>query len=182
MKVEESVRIGAPRGRVWRLLARPEEYGERLAGLTWKPGNGARAGGPEVGSRYDVWTRVGAAQLGGTVEIVERVEGYDLAWVSVRGVDQRGRWRLREHPDGGLELTLRVYYQAPGGWLGVPGLLADLAAARLVRSLVRDWLAAVRRAAESPTKGRRRRARPASARAGAAGATRGSRAGGSAPG
>ena len=55
--------------------------------------------------------RVGAAEMGGLVEIVEFSEPLDMAWSSVTGVDQRGRWRLRKaggraHP-GRVPLRLR---------------------------------------------------------------------------
>ena len=42
-----------------------------------------------------------------------------MAWTSVTGIDQRGRWRLREQDDGTTKVTLRLAYQAPGGLLGM---------------------------------------------------------------
>ena len=53
--------------------------------------NGARRAVPGL-------FRVGAAEIGGLIEVVEWDEGRDLAWTSVLGIDQRGRWRLRERP------------------------------------------------------------------------------------
>ena len=41
-----------------------------------------------------------------------------MAWTSVTGIDQRGRWRLRETEDGRTRVTLRLAYGAPGGILG----------------------------------------------------------------
>ena len=35
------------------------------------------------------------------------------------GIDHRGRWRLREEPDGRTRVELRLSYQAPGGVLGL---------------------------------------------------------------
>lgn len=145
MRVEESVVVDAPRRRVWRLVAEPSRYHRVFDDTNWRRLNGHRGDG----ARYEVHTRVGAAELGGTVEITEQTEGYDLAWVSVRGLDQRGRWRLRDHPSGGTELTLRVYYEAPGGFLGIPGLLAELTSAFLVRARVRDWLENLKTEAET---------------------------------
>jgi len=145
MKVEESVVVDAPRRRVWRLVADPARYERLLGDTTWRPQNGHR----RTGARYDVRTRVGAAELGGTVEIVEWTDGYDLAWASVRGLSQRGRWRLRDHTSGGTELRLRIYYEAPGGLLGIPGLLAYLTSAFIVRRRVRDWLDILRTEAET---------------------------------
>ena len=40
--------------------------------------------------------RVGSAEVGGLIETVEFGPERDLAWTSVTGIDQRGRWRLRE--------------------------------------------------------------------------------------
>ena len=44
--------------------------------------------------------RVGAAEVGGLIEMVEWDEPYDIAWHSVTGVDQRGRFRIREQDNG----------------------------------------------------------------------------------
>jgi acyl-CoA synthetase (AMP-forming)/AMP-acid ligase II len=62
--------------------------------------------------------RVGSADVGGLVEIVEFDEPADLAWTSVTGIDQRLRWRLRAAPDGRTQVTLRLAYDSPGGLLG----------------------------------------------------------------
>ena len=42
--------------------------------------------------------RVGSAEVGGLIEVVEFSPDCDLAWNSVTGIDQRGRWRLRAGP------------------------------------------------------------------------------------
>ena len=64
--------------------------------------------------------RVGSADIGGLVEIVECDEPADLAWTSITGIDQRGRWRLRETPTtAARKVTLRLSYGAPGGLLGM---------------------------------------------------------------
>ena len=39
---------------------------------------------------------VGSADVGGLIEVVEYHPPGDLAWTSITGIDQRGRWRLRE--------------------------------------------------------------------------------------
>ena len=49
-----------------------------------------------MGSRYRMRMHVGSADVGGLVEVVELDENRDLAWTSVTGIDQRGRWRLRD--------------------------------------------------------------------------------------
>ena len=62
---------------------------------------------------------VGSADVGGLVEVVEFDEPGDMAWTSVTGIDQRGRWRLRETCGRPHRVTLRLTYDAPGGLLGM---------------------------------------------------------------
>ena len=56
---------------------------------------------------------------------------------SVKGIDQRGRWRLREQDDGTTKVTLRLAYQAPGGLLG---MISDQVSAVPVRGNLRGTL------------------------------------------
>jgi uncharacterized membrane protein len=58
--------------------------------------------------------RVGAAEVGGLIEIVEWSECRELAWVSVMGVDQRGRWRIRNLDDGRSRVEFRFAYGVAG--------------------------------------------------------------------
>jgi fatty-acyl-CoA synthase len=62
--------------------------------------------------------RVGSADVGGLVELVEYDPPRELAWTSVTGIDQRGRWRLRDAGDGKTKVTLRLSYGSPGGLTG----------------------------------------------------------------
>ena len=64
--------------------------------------------------------RVGSADIGGLVEIVECDEPADMAWTSITGIDHRARWRLREADDGRTKVTLRLSWDSPGGLLGRP--------------------------------------------------------------
>jgi uncharacterized membrane protein len=65
--------------------------------------------------------RVGSAEVGGLIEIVEWDPPRDLAWTSVTGIDQRGRWRLRAAPGGRTRAEIRLAYgvagSGPAGWL-----------------------------------------------------------------
>ena len=90
-----------------------------------------------MGSRYSMRMHVGSADVGGLVEVVEFDEPGDLAWTSVTGIDQRGRWRLRENDDGGTRVTLRLQYGAPGGLLAAVSdrLSAPIVSGHLERSL-----------------------------------------------
>ncbi|MBV9410569.1 MAG: hypothetical protein JO148_03155, partial [Acidimicrobiia bacterium] len=58
-------------------------------------------------------------------------------WTSVTGIDQRGRWRLRECGSDRTKVTLRLAYQAPGGLLG---WIVDRIGVRDVRRNVRRSL------------------------------------------
>jgi hypothetical protein len=46
-------------------------------------------------ARYRILLHVGSADVGGLIEVVEWSPIGDMAWSSVTGIDQRGRWRLR---------------------------------------------------------------------------------------
>jgi acyl-CoA synthetase (AMP-forming)/AMP-acid ligase II/uncharacterized membrane protein len=117
MRVERTTAIDAPRDEIWERIADPCAYPAFMAGVTRlerkseEPERGA-------GARYSVRMRVGSADVGGLVEIVEFDDPADLAWTSVTGIDQRLRWRLRETDDGRTRVTLRLAYDAPGGVLG----------------------------------------------------------------
>ena len=117
MRVDRTTAIDAPREEVWERVADPCAYRSFMAGLT-RVERKADETERGLGARYSVHMRVGSADVGGLVEIVEFDEPADLAWTSVTGIDQRLRWRLREADDGRTLVTLRLAYDAPGGLLG----------------------------------------------------------------
>jgi uncharacterized membrane protein len=82
-----------------------------------------------IGARYAMRMKVGSVEVGGLIEIVEFEPPYDIAWTSITGIDQRGRWRVRPRADGGTDVTLRLGYHAEGGLLGV---ITDRLAAPIV--------------------------------------------------
>ena len=75
-----------------------------MSGITrWElegDGDASSARRLELGSRIRMLIQVGSAEVGGLIEIVECKDCSDLAWSSVTGIDQRGRWRLRDAGDG----------------------------------------------------------------------------------
>jgi hypothetical protein len=95
---------------------------------------------------------VGSAEVGGLVEVVEHDPCRDMAWVSVVGIDQRGRWRLRERRQGDradVRLTrveLRLSYGVAGS--GIFGWLAEHVAAPTVRGHLRRSLQQLKRQVE----------------------------------
>ena len=81
--------------------------------------------------------RVGSADIGGLIEIVEFDEPADMAWHSITGIDHRVRWRLREADDGRTKVTLRMSWDSPGGLLG---MAADRIGAPMVARILEQTL------------------------------------------
>jgi uncharacterized membrane protein len=99
-----------------------------------------------LGARYRMLMRVGSAEIGGLVELVEWAENRDLAWVSVTGVDQRGRWRLRDVGNGQTRVEFRLAYGVAGS--GLFGWVAERLAAPTVQGHLRRSLQQLKRAVE----------------------------------
>jgi uncharacterized membrane protein len=125
VRIEQKVTVDAPRHLVWEYVTEPANYPVFIDGLTrWEVAGDRHAG---LGARYRMLIRVGAADVGGLIEIVEWQPEGDMAWSSVTGVDQRGRWRLRELDEDRTRVTFRFQYGVAGG--GIPGLIAERVAA-----------------------------------------------------
>ncbi|HEY2438492.1 MAG TPA: SRPBCC family protein, partial [Solirubrobacteraceae bacterium] len=113
MRVEQSITVDAPRDEVWERVKDPAEYAGLLDWVTtFEPEDPDCA--PGTGARYEMRVRVGSANVGGLVEIVEYEPCSDIVWTSVTGVEQRGRLRIRSNGDGRTRLTMRMSYGAPG--------------------------------------------------------------------
>jgi uncharacterized membrane protein len=144
MRLEECVEIAAPRTTVWDVIAEAERHPEFMAGLTrWDVKNGPSM---KLGSRIEMRMAVGSAQVGSLIEVVEFDGPADMAWTSVTGIDQRGRWRLRELGADRTKVTLRLAYQAPGGLVG---WVTDRVAARGVQGNLRRSLQALKEQVEA---------------------------------
>ena len=143
MRVEQHTRVAAPPERVWDFISEPLNYEHFMAGITrWEVEGERRIG---AGARYAMRMKVGSAEVGGLIEVVEFDRPHDLAWTSITGIDQRGRWRLRPGADGGTDVTVRLSYHAEGGLLGV---LADRFAAPMVGANLKRSLAELKRTLE----------------------------------
>ena len=97
-----------------------------MSGITrWEVVGTKRSG---LGARYRMLLRVGSAEVGGLIEVVEFAAHADLAWTSITGVDQRGRWRLRPGNDGAHAPSRRcgspTASPAPGSRAGSPSSIA----------------------------------------------------------
>lgn len=146
MRIEQSVTVDAPRSRVWDYVTDPARYTEFMEGLTRWDVEGRHARG--LGARYRVLIRVGSADVGGLIEVVEWSPEGDMAWSSVTGVDQRGRWRLRELPDGRTRVSFRFAYGVAGS--GVSGLLAERVASLPLGRRFKRSLQNLKQALEGP--------------------------------
>ena len=135
--------VAASRETIWGFLADPANYRDFMDGLTgWSPVGETRSG---VGTRSRVHMRIGPAQLGQLIEVVEFDPPADLAWIGVAGVDHRGRWRLRESEDGRTHVQLRITYHTQGG---VAAWLADWVASPIVERRFRRSVSALKRRVE----------------------------------
>ncbi|MDQ3850296.1 MAG: SRPBCC family protein, partial [Actinomycetota bacterium] len=116
MRVGARIEVGAPPEAVWAVVSDPGRYLRFMAGVTRWEVVGRRARG--CGARYRMLMRVRSAEVGGLVEVVESDAPTDLAWTSVTGIDQRGRWRLRSRAGGRTSVELRLSYGVAGSGIG----------------------------------------------------------------
>jgi uncharacterized membrane protein len=144
MRLKESVVVSASCQQVWDYLEDPENWLHFMAGVTrWEVRGEQRSG---LGARYRMLIRVGSAEVGGIVEMVEWDEPRDMAWNSVTGVDQRGRFRIREHDEGRSRVELRYSYGVAGS--GIPGVISEWVAAPTLSSHLRRSLHQLKRQVE----------------------------------
>ena len=144
MRLNESIVVSASPRLVWDYLAEPSNYLHFMSGITrWEVADDKRSG---LGARYRMLIRVGSAEVGGLIEIVEWKEERDMAWSSVTGVDQRGRWRLREEDEGRTRVEFRFAYGVAGA--GIPGWIAELVAAPQLGGHLRRSLRQLKRQVE----------------------------------
>ena len=144
MRVQAQIDVSAPPEVVWAFIADPSRYLHYMAGITRWQVEGDQARG--LGARYRMLMRIGSAEVGGLVEIVEFSEPRDLAWNSVTGVDQRGRWRVRARPQGRTHVEFRLSYGVAGA--GIGGWLAEKVSAPTVRGNLRRSLQQLKRQVE----------------------------------
>jgi uncharacterized membrane protein len=144
MRVAAQVQISAPAEAVWRIISDPERQLSFMSGVTrWEVAGEHPTG---LGARYRMLFRVGSAEVGGLIEIVEFHEPRDLAWTSVTGLDQRGRWRLREGQSATTRVELRLAYGVAGA--GLIGWVAERIAGPVVSGHLRRSVQQLKRLAE----------------------------------
>jgi uncharacterized membrane protein len=144
MRVSARATVSAPIESVWAIVSDPERALSYMGGITrWEVVSEEPTG---LGARYRMLMRVGSAEVGGLVEIVEWEEPRELAWNSVTGVDQRGRWRLRPAPGGRTRVEIRLAYGVAGS--GIGGWLAERIAGPLVGGHLKSTVRQLTRLAE----------------------------------
>jgi uncharacterized membrane protein len=144
VRLTESIVVAAPRRLVWDYITDPANYLHFMAGVTrWEVESERRSG---LGARYRMLMRVGSAEIGGLVEVVEFSEDRDMAWSSVTGIDQRGRWRLRETADGRTRVEFRFAYGVAGA--GLTGYLSERLAKPTISRHLRRSLTQLKREIE----------------------------------
>jgi uncharacterized membrane protein len=144
MRTCAGIDVSAPPELIWEFVDDPSRYLHFMAGMTrWEVVGERRTG---IGARYRILMRVRSAEVGGLVEVVEWKEARDLAWTSVTGIDQRGRWRLRARPEGRTHVELRLSYGVAGS--GLFGWLAERVAAPTVQDNLRRSLHQLKRQVE----------------------------------
>jgi uncharacterized membrane protein len=144
MRTRAAIDIAAPPEVVWEFVADPRHYLHFMSGVTRWEVSGERSQG--AGARYRMLMRVGSAEVGGLIEVVEFEPGRELAWTSVTGIDQRGRWRLRTVSPERTRVELRISYGVAGS--GLLGWLAERVAAPTVSGHLRRTLEQLKRQVE----------------------------------
>ncbi|MEA2445826.1 MAG: hypothetical protein QOJ12_3118, partial [Thermoleophilales bacterium] len=130
MRLSSEIFIDATPEEIWEVVTDPQEQTGVIQDVTRWDVEGDQERG--LGARYVMRMEVGSAEIGSTIEVVEWDETRDMAWTSVKGIDQRGRWRLRRDDQrGGTNVELRLSYQSPGS--SVLGAIADRVSGRLVQ-------------------------------------------------
>jgi uncharacterized membrane protein len=144
MRVSTRVQVAAPAERVWAAVSDPERMLSFMSGVTrWEVASDPPIG---LGARYRMLIRIGSAEIGGLIEVVEWEQARELAWTSVTGIDQRGRWRLRELPGERTRVELRLAYGVAGA--GPAGWVAERIAAPAVTGHLRRSLQQLKRIVE----------------------------------
>ena len=146
MRVESKLEITAPPALVWEYVSDPSRYLDFMSGITrWEVVGAKRIG---LGARYRMLLRVGSAEVGGLIEVVEfararrpRVD-VDHRHRPARALAACGRATRAAR----TVTTLRLSYGVAGS--GIWGWLADKVAAPTVRGHLRRSLQQLKRQVE----------------------------------
>jgi uncharacterized membrane protein len=144
MRTTAATVVSAPLESVWDVVSDPERALSFMSGITRWEIEGEEPTG--LGARYRMLLRIGSAEVGGLIEIVEWDPPHELAWTSITGVDQRGRWRLRPAPGGRTRAEIRLAAGVAGS--GIAGWVAERIAQPVVGSHLRTTVRQLARLVE----------------------------------
>jgi uncharacterized membrane protein len=144
MRATAATTISAPVDTVWDVVSDPERVLSFMSGVTRWEIDGSQPAG--LGARYRMLLRVGSAEVGGLIEIVEWDPPKELAWTAITGVHQRGRWRLRSLGAGRTRAEIRLAAAVPGA--GVTGWIAERIAQPIVGGHLRNTVTQLTRLVE----------------------------------
>jgi len=144
VRLNESVTVSAPPGVVWNYLADLDNYLRFMSGITRWDAEGKQTSG--LGARRRMLFKVGSAEVGGLIEMVEWDPPNDLAWSSVTGIDQRGRLRLRAAGTSSTRVELRYAYGVAGG--GLSGWISERVSGPTISAHLRRSLQQLKRQVE----------------------------------
>jgi uncharacterized membrane protein len=162
VRTSACIEVAAPIEDVWKIVSDPARALSFMSGVTrWEVASDNASG---LGARYRMLLRVGSAEIGGLIEVVEWDEPFDYAWTSVTGVDQRGRFRLRRTRDGRTRVEMRLAYGVAGS--GPFGWIAEQLAGPTVRAHLRRTVQQLKRLVEYEQLRERAAARRAAAAGG----------------
>ncbi len=144
MRTTAATVISAPVDTVWSVISDPEQVLSFMSGITrWQVESEEPTG---LGARYRMLLHIGSAEVGGLIEIVEWDPPRELAWTSITGVDQRGRWRLRPVSGGRTRAEIRLAAGVAGS--GIAGWVAERIAQPVVTSHLRTTVRQLSRLVE----------------------------------
>jgi uncharacterized membrane protein len=144
MRTTAATVISAPVDAVWSVVSDPEQVLSFMSGITrWQVESEEPIG---LGARYRMLLHIGSAEVGGLIEIVEWDPPRELAWTSITGVDQRGRWRLRPVSGGRTRAEIRLAAGVAGS--GIAGWVAERIAQPVVTSHLRTTVRQLSRLVE----------------------------------
>jgi carbon monoxide dehydrogenase subunit G len=144
MRTTATTVVSAPIEAVWSVVSDPLRALSFMSGITrWEVESEEPTG---LGARYRMLLRIGSAEVGGLIEIVEWDPPRDLAWTSITGVDQRGRWRLRPASGGRTRAEIRLAAGVAGS--GIAGWAAERIAQPVVSSHLRTTVRQLARLVE----------------------------------
>ncbi|MFN2543211.1 MAG: type II toxin-antitoxin system RatA family toxin [Actinomycetota bacterium] len=140
IKLQRSLDVDRPAEEVFALIADPVRFPEFFSGLTrWELCSEKERG---MGAEFRVLMRVGSIEAGGVIRLTDWQEPRTIAWKSLRGIDQHGRWVVTPHEDGSTELSLEIAFDLRGG---LPGRLVERLVSRIVGGNMSATLRAARR-------------------------------------